>query len=49
MKLFVERKMVESKDRILYNWDAKEAESRLAEVLFEDDPGILEDAGVCVD
>jgi hypothetical protein len=36
MEPFVERKMMESKDRILIDWDPKDAKSCLAEVLFED-------------
>jgi hypothetical protein len=34
MEPFVERKMEESKERILIDWDPKEAKERLSEVLF---------------
>ncbi|RFU30718.1 hypothetical protein B7463_g5620, partial [Scytalidium lignicola] len=36
MESFVERKMEESKDRILVDWDDEQVKVRLAEVLFED-------------
>jgi hypothetical protein len=36
MEPFVERKMMESKDRILIDWDPENAKSCLAEVLVED-------------
>jgi hypothetical protein len=32
---FVERKMRESKDRIIVNWDPVEARRRMSEVLFD--------------
>lgn len=35
MESFVERKMEESKERILVDWDPKEAKERLSEVLFD--------------
>ncbi|KAE8443747.1 hypothetical protein EG329_001427 [Mollisiaceae sp. DMI_Dod_QoI] len=37
MEIFVERKMEESKERILVDWDDEQAKERLAEVLFEDE------------
>ena len=36
MEPFVERKMMESKDRALIDWDPKNAKSYLAKVLIED-------------
>lgn len=36
MEPFVERKVEESKERILVDWDDDQAERRLAEVLFDD-------------
>lgn len=35
MEPFVERKMEESKERILVDWDPKEARERLSKVLFD--------------
>jgi hypothetical protein len=35
---FVERRMAESKERILVDWDDEQIKERLAEVLFEDYP-----------
>ena len=32
---FVERKMRESQDRIIVDWDSDEAKNRLSEVMFE--------------
>jgi hypothetical protein len=32
---FVDRKMEESKERMLVDWDPKEAKERLSEVLFD--------------
>ena len=37
MESFVERKMVESKERILVDWSDEQVKERLAEVLFEDE------------
>ncbi|TVY57698.1 hypothetical protein LSUE1_G010245 [Lachnellula suecica] len=37
MESFVERKMEESKERILVDWDDEQVKERLDEVLFEDD------------
>lgn len=36
MEPFVEKKMLESKERLLVDWGDKDATKRLAEVLFED-------------
>ena len=36
MESFVERKMEESKERILVDWNDEQAKERLAEVLFDD-------------
>lgn len=41
MESFVERKMKESKERILVDWDDEQVTERLAEVLFEDEWDLL--------
>ena len=37
MESFVERKIEESKERILVDWDDEQVKKRLAEVLFDDE------------
>jgi len=46
MEDFVERKMEESKERILVDWQPAEAKSYLAQALFEDNAENLEDGRV---
>jgi hypothetical protein len=41
MESLVERKMEESKEQILVEWDDEQVKERLAEVLFDDEWGFL--------
>lgn len=49
MDTFVERKMAESKDRILIDWNPEKTKSYLAEVLFEDHTEKPEDIRVALE